>query len=83
MFDGSASIGTLASFDLNGSITNGLDDSVITTCHLEAPPNVIAGYGYRHFHTFEGTVDIRFHESSMLEAGIYRGYVYVHAVAEE
>ena len=81
-FDGSASVSTLATLDQNGAITDGLD-SVITTCHLEAPPNVIAGYGYRHFHTFEGTVDIMFHESSMLEAGIYRGYVYVHAVAEE
>lgn len=81
-FDGRASVSTLATLDQNGEITGDLD-SVITTCHLEAPPNVIAGYGYRHFHTFEGTVDIMFHESSMLEAGIYRGYVYVHAVTEE
>ena len=85
-FDGLANIESLAEIAISESeieeVTDGLD-SVITTCHLEAPANVIGDWGYRHFHTFEGDIDIKFDESSMLEAGIYRGYIYVHAVTED
>ena len=77
-FDGTSAIKTLSTLE----DTTG-DDAVITTCHIEAPANVIKGYGYRHFHTFEGDIQIRFDRSDMLQAGIYRGYVYVHAITED
>lgn len=76
-FDGLAFMGNIA-----GGSTPGSVDVVKTVCNTGRVSNNWDG-GKRHFHTFEGDIDIKFDESSMLEAGIYRGYIYVHAVTED
>ena len=66
-------------FNGEDSIGN-IDDAVKTTCNKGELSNNEA---FRHFHTFEGDIDIRFDSSGMMDAGIYRGYIYVHAVTED
>lgn len=61
---------------------NGSYDSV-KTVHNQGMLNNNTTNSYRHFHTFEGDIDIRFDSSGMMDAGIYRGYIYVHAVTED
>lgn len=72
-------------------------DAVKTVCNLGAISNNMYGdkyndwgqsigkdYFYRHFHTFEGDIDIKFEEANgLLAAGIYRGYIYIHAITED
>lgn len=61
--------------------TGSIHDAVKTTCNKGKLSN---NWGaFRHFHTFEGDIDIRFDSSGMMDAGIYRGYIYVHAVTED
>lgn len=78
-FDGLAYTENIMHYNANGDIA-GDKDVVKTLCNYGYVSNVPAE---RHFHTFEGEVQIMFDESDMLQAGIYRGYVYVHAVTEE
>lgn len=61
---------------------NGSYDSV-KTVHNQGMVNNNTSNSYRHFHTFEGDIDIRFDSSGVMDAGIYRGYIYVHAVTED
>ena len=76
-FDGLAYMGNIA-----GGATPG-EVGVVKTKHYQERISNNWDVGNRHFHTFEGDVDIKFDESAMLEAGIYRGYIYVHAVTED
>ena len=61
--------------------TGNIHDAVKTTCNKGKLSN--NWDSFRHFHTFEGDIDIRFDSSGMMDAGIYRGYIYVHAVTED
>ena len=74
-------------FAFEGNISTAEDksmyDVVKTVCNIGAISNNWLSGKYRHFHTFEGDIDIKFEESSMLSAGRYKGYIYVHAVTEE
>ena len=75
-FDGLAYLGNIA----GGNTPSTKEKDVVkTVCNYGAISNNLAP---RHFHTFEGDIAIRFNESDMLDAGIYRGYIYVHAVTE-
>lgn len=76
-FDGTAYTGNIA-----GGKANSDKDVVKTVCNRGIINNNTIT-GKRHFHTFEGDIKIRFDESDILDAGIYRGYVYVHAVTED
>lgn len=73
--------------NVNEVVFNGEDyianihDAVKTTCNKGKLSN--NWNAFRHFHTFEGDIDIRFDSSGMMDAGIYRGYIYVHAVTED
>lgn len=79
-FDGLAYTGNIKGGN-NPEITR-VKDVVKTVCNTAVISNNF-DKGARHFHTFEGEVQIMFDESDMLQAGIYRGYVYVHAVTED
>ena len=78
-FDGLAFTGNIMHRNNAGDL-EGEKDVVATLCNYGYLSNVPTS---RHFHTFEGDIQIRFNNSQMLNAGIYRSYIYVHAVTEE
>lgn len=92
-FDGTEYTGNIAYLTDQNEVINSDHDAVVTSCNMGVVSNIMDGhnneyswgkeYLYRHFHTFEGDIQIRFDRSDMLQAGIYRGYIYVHAVTED
>lgn len=82
IFDGLAWEGNISTAEKNDTY-----DAVKTVCNFGTISNNMLNADrvqvYRHFHTFEGVIDIRFAKSNMLAAGRYKGYIYVHAVTEE
>ncbi|MBO8436728.1 MAG: hypothetical protein IAA97_07095 [Spirochaetes bacterium] len=62
----------------DGSVNN--PAKKITTTHHDDTIQHMDPPSYRHWHSYDGTLYLTLDDRSMMDAGYYKGYVYVHAI---